>query len=254
MRYEEAASGSLLELEYENLIAGNAASLFPGFVFVPFKITVASEVGSKKPDYALIDREYRKWWVVEVELAHHPFTSHVLPQVEVLARASYGDREAMYLCEQAPTLESGRLRAMMLGDQPQVLVIVNQPCPRWETELQILDALLVSVALFRSEQNDYVFLIEGQIPRVRTDALTMCRRSRLIPRLWEVESPGALPETTGDTLSVEFEGRMTTWRRINSRDTVYLAPEGASDSLGPLTTIVELVRTDGGRLEFRQPT
>jgi hypothetical protein len=41
---------------------------------------LTSEYGSKKPDLALIDRDYRAWWVVEVELAHHSLHHHVLPE------------------------------------------------------------------------------------------------------------------------------------------------------------------------------
>lgn len=252
-RYDEAASASLLEQEYEQLLEGNAAALFPGFLFVPFKAQVYSDLGSRKADYALIDRQYRKWWVVEVELAHHPFNGHVLPQVEVLASASYGEREAEYLAGQHSELDGDRLRAMMLGDQPQVLVVVNQPSPTWESELRMLGAVLVSVALFRSQLNDYVLLVDGRLPRVSADVLTRCRRSSLMPRFWEVESPGALPIERSETAAIEYEGRQTSWRRIDSRDTVFLSPEGASDSLGSATTIVELVEIEGGRLEFRPP-
>jgi hypothetical protein len=253
VRFDEVASASL-EQEYEDLLAGNAHALFPEFVFVPFKIAVSNGFGTRKADYALVEREYRTWWVVEVELAHHPFNGHVLPQVEVLAGASYGEREAEHLKQQNPTLDIGRLKAMMLGAQPQVLVIVNQPCPHWEPELRILDARLLSIALFRSEANDYLFMVEGEVPRVQADVLTRCRRSRLIPRLWEIESPGALPMSANEPFVVRFAGRTATWRRIDSKDQVYLAPEGASDSLGALTTLVELVRTEGDRLEFRPPT
>jgi hypothetical protein len=253
VRFDEVA-GAALEQEYEDLVAGNANQLFPEFAFVPFKISVSDGSRLRKADYALVDREYRTWWVVEIELAHHPFNGHVLPQIEVLSRAMYGEREAEYLKQQEPALDLARLKVMMLGAQPQVLVIVNEPCPHWEPELRIFDARLLSIALFRSDANDYVFLVNGEVPRVRADVLTRCRREPLLRRFWEVESPGALPMPANEPFSVRFAGRTATWRRIDSKDAVYLAPEGASDALGAWTTVVDLVIIEGDRLEFRSPT
>lgn len=254
IRYEESASGSLLEREYEDMVAANAPILFPGLVLVPFKISVESEYGIRKPDFALIDRNYRKWWVVEVELAHHPFHGHVLPQVQVLATASYGDLQSQYLAAQNPTLDPQRLSSMMLGAQPQVLVVVNEACPRWEPDLRALDVLLLTVSLFRSDLNDYVLLVGGEQPEVSSNILTKCRRSQLIPRLWQVDAPGALPLTVGETADFVYRGRSMTWRRLDTGDTVFLAPEGASDALGVEATLMELVVIDGGRIEFRPPT
>jgi hypothetical protein len=94
--YDAVASEDFYEVQFEGLVLQNAASLYPSYFAVPFKTTVTSEHGSKKPDLALIDRDYRAWWVVEVELAHHSLHHHALPQVQVLATAEYGAPEAEY--------------------------------------------------------------------------------------------------------------------------------------------------------------
>jgi len=84
--FEEISPSSFYETDFENLVFRQAEILYPDYQLVPFKLTVTSEFGSAKPDFALIDRAYRNWWVGEIEIASHPFETHVLPQVEVLSK------------------------------------------------------------------------------------------------------------------------------------------------------------------------
>src|SRR4051794_22105245 len=93
--FEGVPSRSWYERDFESLVVDRAASLFPDWLTVPFRETVIddSQVG-KRPDLALIDKDYRSWWVVEVELAHHSLNDHVLPQVQVFKQGRYGRRHA----------------------------------------------------------------------------------------------------------------------------------------------------------------
>ena len=90
--FESVRSESWNEADFEQVILSNASILFPQWIAVPFKVNVTGEDGTvKQPDLALIDHSYRRWCVVEVELAHHNFMNHVLPQVEAFRTAAYGD-------------------------------------------------------------------------------------------------------------------------------------------------------------------
>ena len=121
------SSAALLEAGYERIVLSQASGIFPGFVVVPFKPTVYYEGTPKQADLALIAPDYSIWFVAEIELAHHSFRGHVLPQVEVLARGRYTSEHADWLAERNPDLDRSALRAMMLGQQPRVVVVVNAP-------------------------------------------------------------------------------------------------------------------------------
>ena len=142
MWYEELSKSSLYEGEYEDLIIRHTNQIFPDYITVPFETTVSDDEGSKKPDLALIERNYREWWVVEVEMGRHPFNQHVLPQVKILSGAVYGEKEAEYLCKQDKSLSPDLVLDMMKGAQPQVLVIVDRPRPDWAVELRRLNAIV----------------------------------------------------------------------------------------------------------------
>ena len=122
----------LYEHEFENAVLRRTDLLFPGFAAARFKPTVRSEADSARPDYALVEKSYKGWWVVEVEMSHHSLANHVLPQITTLKDATYGAAEAEYLLGQAPTFDARRLTDMMKGQPPGVLVVVERPCPEWK--------------------------------------------------------------------------------------------------------------------------
>src|SRR5665647_377735 len=90
--FDPVSSKSLYEADYENALVEHASDLFPGYRCVPFKVLVESEYGIGKPDLALVDNEYRSWYVVEVELDTHPLKSHVEDQVRKFALGHYTDK------------------------------------------------------------------------------------------------------------------------------------------------------------------
>jgi hypothetical protein len=82
--YDALAETALYESDFERLVQTHAQRVFPAFCVAPFKCLVETEDGeTAKADLALVSRDYRDWWIVEVELAHHP-DSHVLEQVRKL--------------------------------------------------------------------------------------------------------------------------------------------------------------------------
>jgi hypothetical protein len=247
--YDALSSHSLYESEYERVILSRAEALLPDWHLVKFKRNVESEDGRKAPDFALLDREYRSWWVVEVELSHHDLNSHVVPQVRVLRAGRYGADHVEYLLRQRPDLDPDRCRDMILGRQPRVWVVADQGKPEWLRALHALDALLGVVEIFRSVQNRHILRLNGEQPPTQASEGTRCRRDPSIRRLWEVESPALLRVATGQQLDISVDGRQTTWRRVDTGSKAYLAPVHG-DPLG-LALEVELVRTGSEGLTFR---
>ena len=71
--YSEVSPRTHPEFAFTQVILQRGSELFPGFQVCRFEATVRNNYfGSKKPDLAIIDDLYRNWWVVEVELSHHP--------------------------------------------------------------------------------------------------------------------------------------------------------------------------------------
>jgi hypothetical protein len=248
--YEPLDEGALCEREFERVVLQKTPSLFPGYVPVLFKKTVYSEDGAARPDYALVEVQYRDWWVVEVEMGNHSLEDHVLPQVAVLARAQYGEEEAEYLAGRSSELDLPKLVDLMKGDLPRVLVVVNEVRPDWRPPLKAYSAELATFEAFRSDRNQHIYRFEGFTPPPKGEMLSCCRPDPNFPWWLRVDSPAALGVGRNETVAIRLNERSGQWQRIDSENIVWLMPKWrASIDLG---TQYHLIRLSDGSLELRQ--
>jgi len=219
--FEQLSTEALYEEEYERILLSHASSLFPAYDLVPFKKLVYSEDAGAKADLALLHRQYREWWVVEVELRHHPFEQHVRPQVQTLSRARYGEDEARHIHAKAPHLDLARLCSMVKGEQPGVLVVVNASAPNWAAEIRRYGAIVTIFEVFRSRRNRYLYRLNGEQPADCGIQRSVC--SVELYRMLRLHSPGILPIANGEKLQVHFREGLTEWSRLDISDAVFLS-------------------------------
>jgi hypothetical protein len=248
--FEELAPNAVYEASFEAVLMTQAEKLWPEYFAVPFKSTVYSSDGAARADFALVERNYKEWWVGEVEMGRHSLDGHVLPQVRTLASASYGTSEAEKLCQADSRLSSERMQDLMKGKQPKILVVVNTPRPDWVAPLNRYDAWLAIVEAFRSERNEFVYRVNGKHPSGAPEVVTVCRYDAVLPRWLVVESPASLGGKHGDRFQVLHEERITEWIRVDIADKVYLR----ADSVSPLPTgqDFEILKRPDSSLSFRQ--
>jgi hypothetical protein len=248
--FDELAPGSMLETDFESVVIGKGNLIFPTFFVVPFKATVSSDDNSAKPDLALIERSYREWWVVEVELGKHSFKGHVLPQVRTLATATYGEDEARDLCTAGPELELQRVLDMVKGRQPRVLVVVDTERSEWVQPLKTFDAELLVLQMFRSDHNEHAFRIDGYLPAPLGSVISECSFDKLLPRFLVVHSPALLGPSAGKILRIRYGKYVTEWQRIESKDKIWLSPARQNPLLRGEN--YQIVKSEDGSLEFRE--
>lgn len=121
----------MYESEYEQSILRYSVDLFPGYVCVPFKATVQSDIGNVQADLVLVDRDYRGWTIVEVELEHHPLMGHVEPQMRKLINGRYTDAHASAIALASEDLDEERVRRLVANVPPEFLVIAPVEAPDW---------------------------------------------------------------------------------------------------------------------------
>ena len=245
--FDQLSSTALYENEYERLLLSNAQALFPDYHVREFKPIIQSEHGTARPDLALIDRDLRLWWVVEVELAHHSLKGHVLRQVEILTSGHYGASEAELLTESIPELNSQAAADLVKGAQPPVLVIVNQTRPGWHEAIAQLGASLMIAEVFRSSRNAHAIRANGSYPTIAGDFVSECILDRSLPGLLVVQSPARLDVPQGARLKIEIAGTITEWTRFDVQNKVWLKPSGA-DPLEGRGGPFRLSRSEDARL------
>lgn len=251
--FDSVSPESLYESEFEDLLLEKAETLYPTFHAVRFNALVNSDRGPKRADLALIDRQYRDWWVVEIELSNHPLKSHVEDQVAGLSSGSYGLAEAKHLCARSKALDRAAVIEMMRGAQPRVLVIVNQSMPVWSNTLARYGAVVSVAEVFRSNRNRTILRINGDHPVPIGNIVSKCEREPSTPFL-TVNSPAALKVRPKGKVTIWFEGGVTEWLRCDSATKVWLIPSGRNP-LPDGSRYFVLSRSDEGHLvlEARKP-
>ncbi len=224
--FDEISPTALAETEFEDLLIQNADIIQTNTVIIPFKKTVYSPHGSARADLAMISTDYSRWTVIEVEMSRHDLYSHVIPQVRNLREANYSQEYVAYILEKRSTLDEDKLRSMMLGDQPDILVIVNKPSEEWQKELRRYDIHMMVFEIFRSRLNKNIFVIDGELPKGAYNVLSELSFG-MLPRHLKLSSPAALPVDPGEKFPVLIEGQITYWERYHTATDAYLTPIGS---------------------------
>ena len=222
--YDEISSNSMYESRFEKLFLGQVDTLFPMYYTIPFKFSVSSEDGTAKADLALIDKNYLGWWVVEIEMSRHSLNHHVLPQVKILSNASYDDDVADYFVRKRPSLNIDKLKSMMRGKQPRVMVVLDLPKMTWQEKLSKHQAILSVFQVFKSSDNKFVYRINGEYPSDHEPDKSNCYFEKILSNLLVIESPGILDELHNEKIEIIYDGALTTWKRTDIIDRVYLIP------------------------------
>jgi hypothetical protein len=245
--YEAVAPGSYFEADYEAYLMQNADALFPGYYLCRFTQAVTSEHGTSKPDLALVDQEYREWWVVEVELGIHPLHGHVYEQIENFAGGFYDAEHAAALSRKEPRLDQARCHELVTKTQPRVLVLVNVPRPEWAVALARFDALVGVVEVFRSGQDRVVLRVNGEHPSAKAAELLSACRQGMLPNMLKLDSPAALSPLGDRIETVLASGGVAAWKIMRTKGDAWLVPEGRWP-LPPGTTTADLSMTATGEL------
>jgi hypothetical protein len=247
--YNEVAPTGVYESYYEAMVKTQAQRMWPRFHPVHFKANVHAGLGTGvKADLALVERSYIEWWVVEVELAHHSFEGHVLPQTRQLAMARYGDEEAAKLCQSCKDLDLVKTKRMIKDFQPRVLVVVNRPCPEWVPRLAEFDGKLVVFEMFTAGGDDFLFRVNGDHPVGESDRISICSFDPLMTRWLLIDTPISFAGLPDKEFSIEYDGFATTWTRVERDGRLWLHTQGPNPL--PDKWDYQLVRRGDGRLAF----
>jgi hypothetical protein len=246
--FDELASTSLYETEFVKLLFQEAGRIFPEYYPIPFKTVVYSDDGDAMPDFALIHKDYRSWWVVEAEMGHHSLEGHVVPQVRSLSRSIYQESEAEYLCAHDPALDRARVHEMIKGEQPRVLVIANVPVPGWKEQLRPFNAVVAIFQIFRSRMGRYVYRVNGDFPSENNEIISTCRCWE-IHRFLKIDSPAQLQIRRGEIVTLYHETRAIDWQRVDTADAVLL--HALRDHPLEKGVLYEIIRQSDGTLAIQ---
>lgn len=220
------------EAQFSRILQVELPKLLPEFSLVPFSPYIQGDEGSRRrPDMALVARNYSTWIVVEVELESHSLAHHVIPQVRAFASGRYERSHAVMLHDKDPTLDLDSLVRLVEHYPPAVAVIVNSRSvlqDGWDQIETDYSARLMFLESFRSEDGDVIVAVSGYTPTVRTKRLMHLRPQRLINALI-CSDPSSVPADAADAIELTWEDQVFLWQIIRTKDAVLFFPPGRFD-------------------------
>lgn len=246
------------ESDLERWILQHARSVFPHHFVIPFKTDIVSQknAATKRPDLALIRRDFSGWSIVEVEVEGHGL-SHVLDQTRVFASgrynahemAEYAQRQLKQSC--GKTVSTHRLTGLFSGHTPSVLVIADAPDIGWQPTLEEEHVDFCVFQVYKSVFGRFVYRTSGQYPLVSAEA-AHCRRHASMPNVFEVIGNFTF-KNLGKTkqVEVEYDELLTRWVVFKDKGKQYLQFTGKSNPLSPSATY-GIFRDKSDKYHFRR--
>lgn len=242
--YQSLSIDTFTEPEIQRQIKAKSDRMFPGFTYVPCEPLIVSDTDARKPDFVLIENEYRSWWIGEVEKSSHDFHGHVMPQVTTFADGYYDETHVKKICSLAGGLDLERLMQLVYAERPGILVVVDQWCPTWIPWLEPKGAKLALFEVFRSASHRYLFRINGFTPMPPVLFESRCYVRSSMPDLLHIASPAALKLERGKQLGIIRDGIQSDWTVVVAESNVWLRPVGGH-SLRPERPYRLMLHEDG---------
>ena len=110
--YEQVFYGQ--EWHFRSIAKKELTKILPHFAILDFSPFVLGDEGiRRRPDLALVDKNYTMWVVVEVELEKHSLEHHVVPQIRAFATGRYDESHARIIHEKDATLNLDQLNSLI---------------------------------------------------------------------------------------------------------------------------------------------
>lgn len=226
------------ETEFEIELKQHLHNIFPNFYAFSYKLKVQNSDGvTKKPDLALLKKDYKEWWIIETELENHTL-EHVKSQVEIFKSGIYNSFiTSDYIYDKVKSehriiLSKTKLRNLIMRETPKILVIVDSDKDGWTTELKRINVDLCVFQIFKNCKGKQAYRLSGQYPII-PEKQCFCRYHKTIANLIEVTKTNFLDTFSKKTVELVYDGKLTKWSIIRDHNKLYLRFLGQVNPIPP---------------------
>ena len=223
------------DVDFRPVVMKTLQSLFKDYDVIEFSSLVEWSIHPDirhRPDLAMISKNRRKWFIIEVELKHHTLgysysspmnkrSDHIYPQVEVLAQGNYNQEHIDKIAEKL-NVASDSLSKLLLYP-PEIVVIgddedvtrTDDLSLNWSRLEQDFDNVhLAFVETYKWDKNstDSCFIYSGWRPKKDDSVKIRMKLDNIFPSaLRSLKTEDELPLDHG-IFEMTIDGISTTWQ------------------------------------------
>jgi hypothetical protein len=231
------------ETAFERNLKQHLHSIFPDYIGFSYKRDVDDGTGDvRRPDLALIRKNYEDWWIVEVELEAHSL-DHVLGQTKVFRYGDYNAPETTdYICAQAlreahKRLTKAKVQRLIARRPPSILVVVDAEKANWAQKLSTIGVQLCLFEVYKSTKGFHAYRLDGEYP-VLVSAEAHCSFDRRLNNMLSINSKTFFHGLRRKEIDLRFSGMLTRWRVLRDAGVTYLKFIGKVNPIPPDGTYV----------------
>jgi hypothetical protein len=251
-KYALIKSNDWAEQYFSTVVQKFSHVIFPNHYCFKFEVDMFYIGNKVRPDLILIEKQFKDWWLVEVELERHSWLNHIQEQIEKILNAEITDKHQEKIKEKLSSHlkklglnenedQMARVKSLINNERHKTLVIVDSEPKSWMNELQKGDARLMTVQVYRNERNDHMIRCDTSLPSISNQVVTYLNptNDRFVPNWLEVVSPHRLKSQNG-VININCENKIfkCTIRPLGNK--TYLIPP-SNYSFAPLQLANRLV-------------
>ena len=246
--YYPVQHARIYETDYEEILIRQSPALFPAFHVVKYRDLVETDYGSAKPPLALIDRKFREWWLVNLEVSEPSF-KHVERVVATIRARRFGKADAQLLSQRNTDLDPDATFEMIKQAQPRAFILINGTVPPWAGSISPLDGLVGVVEVFESKEGKRALRVNGQHPMPPPEIVVRCKRDPVVRSMLIVERAELLAPWSSGAQEIMVGETVIEWTLVVDGAVARIAPSGRSPLPVGVTDFV-ITRGDDGLMHL----
>ena len=212
-KYELIPPGSIYEIQVQHIVAKHIPSIFPGYIGKICEPYFSTSAGDVKPDLVIIRNDLSSWGVVEVEIDHHSWSAHILPQLTKLSYAKSDDRSNKTIVEAFSEYFEKEELLNLLTKTPDAYLVTHGSSQEAESHLRDLDIQALDIQIHKHPPGDYLLqVIDRRDDYEKTGFIVRRARSPIFRNFWTADASSIqLPITLQGEIRISLDSSSAIW-------------------------------------------
>lgn len=251
-RYELIPPGSIYESQVQQIVAKHIPSIFPGYIGKVCEPYFATSAGDVKPDIVIIKNDLSSWGVVEVEIDHHSWSAHILPQLTKLSYAKSDGRSNKTILKSFTNEFKREDLLNLLIKSPDAYLVTHGSSKEAESHLRVLDIQALDIQIHKHPPGDYVLQVLDRRDDFEQSGFVVRRaKSPIFRNFWIADSSSLdIPATLEGQIRIMFGSSTALWAFDQSGNSLTFRPPTELQITSEIDTVLSYRQRNGWTLKW----